>query len=46
MRQKKIFKEDLEKQFSKFIITNCNYSSGLFTGLEGISLERMYPWFF
>ena len=36
------FKEDLIKQFSKFIITDGEYSSGLYTNTEGIFLERMY----
>ena len=39
---KKLFKEDLIKQFSKFIITDGEYSSGLYTNTEGVFLERMY----
>ena len=37
-----MFKEDLTGQFAKVIITNGKYSSGIFTGLEGNFLERMY----
>ena len=34
--------KDFIKQFAKVIITDIKYSSGLFTGLEGIFYGRMY----
>ena len=36
-----MFKEDLKKQFAKFIITDGKYSSGICTN-KGVFLERMY----
>ena len=36
-----MFKEDLKKQFAKFIITDGKYSSGICTNI-GFFLERMY----
>ena len=40
--KQQMFKEDFIKQFAKVIITDIKYSSGLFTGLEGIFYGRMY----
>ena len=38
----KMFKEDLMKQFAKFIIKDTEYSSELYTELKGVFLQRMY----
>ena len=38
----KMYKENLKKQFGKFIIKGGQYSSGIFTNIEGVFLERMY----
>ena len=41
------FKRDLIKQFKKLIITDGNYSSGIFGKIPGSFLERMrYKYFF
>ena len=37
-----MFKEDLIKQFAKFVKTNGKYSLGIYTNIEGVFLERMY----
>ena len=37
-----MFKENLKKQFSNFIITDGLYSSEIITNIEGVFLERMY----
>ena len=44
---KLLFKQDLIKQFTKFIFKDGKYSSGIYGMIEGIYLERMqYKYFF
>ena len=46
-KTKLLFKEDLIKQFTKFIFEDGKYSSGIYGIIEGIFLERMqYKYFF
>ena len=41
-----MFKEDLIKQFTKFVITDGKYSSGMYPNFGGIFLERVPIIFF
>ena len=46
-KTKLLFKQDLIKQFTKFIFKDGKYSSGIYGMIEGIFLERMqYKYFF
>ena len=46
-KTKLLFKQDLIKQFTKFIFQHGKYSSGIYGKLEGIFLEKMqYKHFF
>ena len=37
-----MFKENLIKQFAKFVKTDGKHSSGIYTNIKEVFLERMY----